>query len=73
LIWATVAALPPLADGADVTGAAGETGVEVVTGPLALPLALALAAGSDDELPLHAATSRANAVMEISGTGWSRI
>jgi hypothetical protein len=67
LIWATVAALPPLADGAEVTGAADEAGVEVATGVPALALPLAPAAGPDDEpLLLQAATavagSRTNAV-----------
>jgi hypothetical protein len=65
LIWATVAALPPPADGAEVAGAADEAGAEVVTGVPAL--ALALAADPDDEpLLLQAATavagSRTNAV-----------
>jgi hypothetical protein len=74
LIWATVAALPPLAEAAaEVAGAAVVGAAEEAAG------ALALALDPDDEPPLllQAATvtagSRANAVTEISRTDWSRI
>src|ERR1700753_260705 len=81
LIWATVAVLPPLAEGAAVTGAGDETGVEGVAGAPAFPLGLALAPALDPDgeppPPLQAATatagSRANPATEISRTDWSRI